>query len=62
MDAEASTLEGIQYIVDSNGKRVAVVINLAQWGELWEDFQDVLVSEARKDEPVTDWKELRASK
>ncbi len=47
-------LRGIQYLVDSTGKRTAVVISLEEWGELWEDFYDVLVSEARKGEPVVE--------
>lgn len=31
-----------------------MVISLEEWGELWEDFYDVLVSEARKGEPVVE--------
>lgn len=53
------TLKGIQYLVDSTGKRTAVVISLEEWGELWEDFYDVLVSEARKNEPVVEWETLK---
>ncbi len=46
-------LKGIQYLVDSTGKRTAVVISLEEWGKLWEDFYDVLVSEAwRRGLPV----------
>ncbi|MEJ2211200.1 MAG: hypothetical protein P8129_19465 [Anaerolineae bacterium] len=32
-------LAGIQYIVDVEGKRKAVVINLEEWGELWDEFE-----------------------
>ncbi|MBC7228045.1 MAG: hypothetical protein H5T61_12585 [Thermoflexales bacterium] len=53
-------LKGIQYLVDSTGKRTAVVISLEEWGKLWEDFYDVLVSEARKNEPVVEWETLKA--
>lgn len=53
-------LKGVQYLVDSTGKRTAVVISLEEWGELWEDFYDVLVSEARKKEPVVEWETLKA--
>lgn len=53
-------VRGIQYLVDSTGKRTAVVISLEEWGELWEDFYDVLVSEARKKEPLVEWETLKA--
>ncbi len=53
-------LKGVQYLVDSSGKRTAVVISLEEWGELWEDFYDVLVSESREDEPAVDWETLKA--
>jgi len=50
----------VQYLVDSSGKRIAVVISLEEWEELWEDFYDVLVSESRKDEPTVAWETLKA--
>ena len=28
---------------------------LKEWGEIWEDFCDVLVSESCKDEPTVAW-------
>lgn len=56
---EAMTLKGVQYLVDGSGKRTAVVLSLEEWGELWEDFYDVLVSEARKDEPIVSWETLK---
>jgi len=50
----------VQYLVDSSGKRIAVVISLEEWEELWEDFYDMLVSESRKDEPAVAWETLKA--
>ena len=55
-----TTLKGVQYLVDSSGERTAVVISLEEWGEIWEDFYDVLVSESRKDEPTVAWETLKA--
>jgi len=55
-----TTLKGVQYLVDSSGKRTAVVISLEEWGEIWEDIYDVLVSESRKDEPTVAWETLKA--
>lgn len=40
-------MKGIQYIIDGKNKRRAVVIDLKQHGELWEDFMDVLVAQSR---------------
>jgi hypothetical protein len=55
-----TALKGVQYLVDSSGERTAVVISLEEWGEIWEDFYDVLVSESRKDEPTVAWETLKA--
>ena len=43
-------MTGIQYLTDKKGRKVAVQIDLTKQGELWEDFQDVLVSRARRRE------------
>lgn len=34
-----------------NGKRVAVQIDLKKYGEVWEDFYDVLTAKKRQNEP-----------
>ena len=53
-------MKGIQFVIDATGKKKAVLIDLSEWGELWEDIYDVLVSQSRKDEPKVDWEELKA--
>lgn len=53
-------MKEIQFVVDESGKKGAVLIDLSEWGEIWEDFYDVLVSESRKDEPTVPWQELKA--
>jgi hypothetical protein len=55
-----TVLKGVQYLVDDSGKRTAVVISLEEWGKIWEDLYDVLVSESRKDEPTISWETLKA--
>ncbi len=40
----------------------AVLVDLKQWGEDWEDFYDILVSESRKGESTISWNELKAEK
>jgi hypothetical protein len=37
-------MKGIQFVVDDTGEKKAVLIDLSEWGELWEDIYDVLVS------------------
>ncbi len=50
----------MQFIVDDVGKKTAVVLSLEEWGELWEDIYDILVSESRGDEPTVSWEDLEA--
>jgi len=40
-------MKGIQYVVDDAGERRAVVIDLKQHGELWEDVYDCLLDAGR---------------
>jgi hypothetical protein len=44
-------MEGIQYVTDDKGQRVAVMIDLKKYGELWEDFYDSLTARLRAKEP-----------
>ncbi len=44
-------MRGIDFVVDETGERKAVLIDLAEHGELWEDFYDALVAREREDEP-----------
>jgi len=53
-------MKGIEFVVDETGKKKAVVLDLAEWGEIWEDIHDVLVSESRKDEPSVRWEDLKS--
>ena len=52
-------MRGIDYLIDDTGKKKAVMIDLGAWGKLWEDFQDVIISEVRKNEPSIPWETLK---
>ncbi|MBO0349005.1 hypothetical protein J0895_07805 [Phormidium pseudopriestleyi FRX01] len=52
-------MKGIQFVVNEDGEKQAVLIDLTQWGELWEDFYDVLVAHTRQDEEEVSWEELK---
>jgi len=54
-------MKGIQFVIDDSGEKKAVMIDLKEWGELWEDFYDILVSESRKKEPTVPWSELKGA-
>jgi hypothetical protein len=44
-------MRGIEYVVDENGKKKAVLIDLALHEELWEDFADQLTAREREQKP-----------
>ena len=52
-------MKGIDFLVDDKGKRKAVMIDLQEWGEAWEDLQDILVSISRMTEERVAWDELK---
>ncbi|MGA3135787.1 MAG: hypothetical protein ABSC88_07320 [Terracidiphilus sp.] len=43
-------MTGIQYVTDEKGRKVAVQIDLREHAKLWEEIEDVLVSESRRGE------------
>ena len=44
-------MRGVQYVMDENGERTAVLIDLKKNGDLWENFCDVAISRERAQEP-----------
>jgi hypothetical protein len=44
-------MSGISYVLNEEGDKTAVLIDLKRHGRLWEDFRDGLVVESRKHEP-----------
>ena len=47
---EREAMNGIQFVTDEKGRKVAVQIDLRKYGAIWEDFWDGLVSESRRKE------------
>jgi hypothetical protein len=39
-------MKGIEYIIDDQGDKTAVVINLEQWGKEWEAFYNLLLKQS----------------
>jgi hypothetical protein len=44
-------VKGVQFVVDDQGEKTAVVIDLRKHRGLWEDFYDRAVAKAREVEP-----------
>ena len=52
-------MEGVQFLVNEAGEKTSVLIDLNEWGDLWEDFYDTMVSRSRQNEAEIDWEELK---
>ncbi|MCA1630026.1 MAG: hypothetical protein LC774_06775 [Acidobacteria bacterium] len=44
-------MKGVQFVTDSEGHKVAVQLDLEEWGELWEDIYDNMIADERAGEP-----------
>jgi len=44
-------MPGIEYLIDGKGRKKAVLIDLKQHKELWEDVYDAYLAQRRKGEP-----------
>jgi hypothetical protein len=53
-------MKGVEYFFDKDGEPKAVLIDLKKNGELWEDFQDLLVAEQRRHEPRIPFEQVKA--
>ena len=45
-------MRGVQFVTDAQGERVAVVLDLKEWRDLWEDVYDTMIAMERKGEPT----------
>jgi hypothetical protein len=44
-------MKGVQFLVDGQGEKTAVLIDLKKNADLWEDFYDRALAEGRLKEP-----------
>ena len=44
-------IKGVQFVTDTSGRKVGVLLDLKKWGELWEDMYDAMVATERAGEP-----------
>ncbi len=52
-------VKGVEFIIDDNGRKKAVTIDLKKHGEIWEDFYDTLLAKERESEPRESLKEVK---
>ena len=52
-------MKGLQYIVDTKGKRKAILLDLDIYADKWEDIYDILVSYSRRNEKRVKWETLK---
>ena len=48
---ERIAMKGVRFVTDTEGHKVAVMLDLAEWGELWEDIYDNIIADQRAGEP-----------
>ncbi len=53
-------MSGIQFLVNENGEKTAVLLDLQEWGDLWEDFYDILVARSRAEKETVSWSDLES--
>jgi len=54
-------MNGIHYISGDEGRKVAVQIDLREHAALWEEFEDVLVSQLRRNEERIPLEKVKAN-
>ena len=52
-------MKGVEFVVDEQGEKKAVLIDLRQHRDLWEDIYDTLKTIERKKEPRESMAEVR---
>jgi len=44
------TVRGVQFVTDNEGHKTGVLLDLNEWGELWEDIYDNMIADERAGE------------
>jgi hypothetical protein len=54
-------VKGVQFVTDSEGHKVAVQLDLKEWGELWEDIYDNMIADERAGNATTPLEDCEAT-
>jgi hypothetical protein len=52
-------VKGVEFVIDDNGQKKAVLIDLKKHSGVWEDFYDTLRSVERESEPRESFEEVK---
>jgi hypothetical protein len=52
-------VKGVEFVLDESGHKKAVLIDLKEHKEIWEDFYDTLLVKERQAEPRETFKEVK---
>jgi hypothetical protein len=52
-------VKGVEFVVDEDGQKKAVLIDLKKHGAIWEDFYDTLKVKERESEPRESLSEVK---
>jgi hypothetical protein len=52
-------MKGVNFIIDDEGQKKAVQIDLKKYGKIWEDFYDILRVKERESEPRESLEEVK---
>jgi hypothetical protein len=52
-------VKGVEFLVDDDGQKKAVLIDLKKHAEIWEDFYDTLRVKERENEPRETLQEVK---
>jgi len=58
-DGGEVSVKGVRFVTDTDGRKVAVLLDLEEWGELWEDIYDNMLAQERADEPSESWEVIK---
>lgn len=56
---EVKEMKGVEFVVDEQGRKKAVLINLKRHRQLWDDFYDTLLAKEREPEPRESLQEVK---
>jgi hypothetical protein len=55
-----SMMEGVSFVTNPRGKKIAVQLDIEKYGEIWEDIYDSLTARERAHEPKSTLEEVKA--
>jgi len=53
-------MEGVSFVTNPRGKKIAVQLDIEKYGEIWEDIYDSLTARERAHEPKSTLEEVKA--